>query len=176
VAENTTDAIVAPALWTVAAGATGTFLHRAGDTLDSMVGYRNDRYARFGTAAARLDDAMAWVPARMTALLVAAVRPRRAADIWHTVRADAPGHPSPNAGVAEAAFAAALDVRLGGINHYGGTAEARPVMGDGRPVDAADIAASVTLSRHVTWALAGLLTTAGLVTRVRRRRRRSPSA
>jgi adenosylcobinamide-phosphate synthase len=165
VAENTTDAIVAPALWTVAAGATGTFLHRAGDTLDSMVGYRNDRYARFGTAAARLDDALAWVPARTTAVLVALVRPSRAADVWSTVRSDAAGHPSPNAGVAEAAFAAALDVQLGGINHYGGTEESRPVMGDGRPVDAADITAAVTLSRHVSWALAGLLTTAGLLTR-----------
>jgi adenosylcobinamide-phosphate synthase len=175
VAENTTDAIVAPALWTAVAGPTGTFLHRAADTLDSMVGYRNDRYARFGTAAARLDDALAWVPARATAALVALVRPSRAAEVWHTVRSDAGGHPSPNAGVAEAAFAAALDVRLGGVNHYGGTAEARPVMGDGRPVDGADIAAAVALSRHVTWALAGLLAAAGLVTRPRpriRRRRR----
>ena len=173
VAENTTDAIVAPALWTVAAGATGTFLHRAGDTLDSMVGYRNDRYARFGTAAARLDDALAWVPARMTAALVALVRPSRASEVWRTVRSDASGHPSPNAGVAEAAFAAALDVQLGGVNHYGGTEEARPLMGDGRPVDAADITAAVTLSRQVTWALAGLLTAAGLLTRRPRPRRRT---
>jgi adenosylcobinamide-phosphate synthase len=167
VAENTTDAIVAPALWTVAAGSAGTFLHRAGDTLDSMVGYRNDRYARFGTAAARLDDVLAWVPARATAALVALVRPSRASDVWRTVRSDAGGHPSPNAGVAEAAFAAALDVQLGGVNHYGGTVESRPLMGDGRPVDAADIAAAVTLSRHVTWALAGLLATAALATRRR---------
>jgi len=172
VAENTTDAIVAPALWTVAAGPAGTFLHRAADTLDSMVGYRNDRYARFGTAAARLDDVLAWVPARATAALVALVRPARASEVWHTVRSDAGGHPSPNAGVAEAAFAAALDVRLGGVNHYGGTAESRPTMGDGRPVDAADITAAVALSRHVTWALAGLLATAGLATRPLARRRR----
>jgi adenosylcobinamide-phosphate synthase len=165
VAENTTDAIVAPALWTVAAGSAGTFLHRAADTLDSMVGYRNDRYARFGTAAARLDDVLAWVPARVTAVLVALVRPSLAGDVWRTVRSDAGGHPSPNAGIAEAAFAAALDVRLGGINHYDGTAEARPQMGDGRPVDAADITAAVALSRHVTWALAALLTTAALATR-----------
>jgi adenosylcobinamide-phosphate synthase len=179
VAENTTDAVVAPALWTVAAGSAGTFLHRAGDTLDSMVGYRNDRYARFGAAAARLDDALAGAPARATAALVALVRPSRAADVWRTVRTDAAGHPSPNAGVAEAAFAAALDVRLGGVNHYGGVAEARPAMGDGRPVDAADIAAAVTLSRHVTWALAGLLGAAGLATRPRRwssRRRRERPA
>jgi len=175
VAENTTDAIVAPALWTVVAGAPGAFLHRAGDTLDSMVGYHDDRYERFGTAAARLDDALAWMPARATAGLVALVRPGRAQSIRQTVRADAPGHPSPNAGVAEAAFAAALGVRLGGVNRYGDVIEARPVMGSGRPVTADDIGAAVGLSRHVSWALAGLLATSGLaltsLPRLRRRRR-----
>jgi adenosylcobinamide-phosphate synthase len=172
VAENTTDAIVAPALWTVAAGAAGSFLHRAGDTLDSMVGYRTERYARFGAAAARLDDALAWVPARATVGLVALVRPGRAGEVWRTVRSDAGGHPSPNAGLAEAAFAAALDVQLGGLNHYGGTADARPTMGNGHPPRPDDITAAVTLSRHVTWALAGILTTVGLAARPRRRRRR----
>jgi adenosylcobinamide-phosphate synthase len=172
VAENTTDAIVAPALWTVAAGSTGAFLHRAGDTLDSMVGYRDDRYARFGTAAARLDDALAWAPARTTAGLVALVRPRRASAVWQTVRRDARHHPSPNAGVAEAAFAAALEVQLGGTNRYGDTVEHRPLMGDGRPVEAADIDAAVALSRQVSWALAGILGATGLVATVTRRRRR----
>jgi adenosylcobinamide-phosphate synthase len=171
VAENTTDAIVAPALWTVVAGSTGAFLHRAGDTLDSMVGYRNDRYARFGEAAARLDDALAWAPARATAGLVALVRPRHAAAVWATVRSDAAGHPSPNAGVAEAAFAAALGVQLGGTNRYGDVVDDRPTLGDGRPVEPGDIAAAVTLSRHVSYALAGLLGTAGLVLTRRRRRR-----
>jgi adenosylcobinamide-phosphate synthase len=155
----------------VAAGAAGSFLHRAGDTLDSMVGYRNERYARFGVAAARLDDALAWVPARATVGLVALVRPGRAGEVWRTVRSDAGGHPSPNAGLAEAAFAAALDVQLGGLNHYGGTAEVRPTMGNGHPPRPADVTAAVTLSRHVTWALAGILTAAGLATRPRRRRR-----
>lgn len=163
VAENTTDAVVAPALWTVAAGAPGAFLHRAGDTLDSMVGYHDDRYARFGTAAARLDDALAWVPARATAGLVALVRPRQARAVWRAVREDAPAHPSPNAGVAEAAFAAALGVRLGGTNRYGDVVEERPTLGDGRPVGAADIGAAVALSRQVSWALAGLLGASGAV-------------
>jgi adenosylcobinamide-phosphate synthase len=161
VAENTTDAVVAPALWTVVAGAPGAFLHRAGDTLDSMVGYRDDRYARFGTAAARLDDALAWLPARATAALVALVRPQLAGEVWRTVRADAGGHPSPNAGVAEAAFAAALGLRLGGTNRYGDVVEERPAMGAGRPVEPADIGAAVALSRHLSWALAGVLGTAG---------------
>jgi adenosylcobinamide-phosphate synthase len=158
VAENTTDAVVAPALWTVAAGPVGAFVHRAGDTLDSMVGYRDDRYRRFGTASARLDDALAWVPARATAALVALARPRRAAAVARTVRRDAGRHPSPNAGVAEAAFAAALNLRLGGgENRYGGHTEARPPLGEGRAPGRADVRAAVALSRDVTWVLAGLL-------------------
>ena len=107
VAENTTDAVVAPALWATAAGATGTFAHRAADTVDSMVGYRDERYRRFGAAAARLDDVLAFVPARVTAALVVLCRPGRAPAVRRAVAVDAPAHPSPNAGVAEAAFAAA---------------------------------------------------------------------
>lgn len=162
VAENTTDAIVAPALWAAAAGAPGAFLHRAADTLDSMVGYRNDRYERFGTPAARLDDVLAWLPARATAGLVAAVRPHRAKDVLTTVRRDASAHPSPNAGVAEAAFAAALGLQLGGTNRYGDVVEDRPTLGGGRAPAAPDIAAAVALSRDVTWALAGALASLGL--------------
>ncbi|HET6774350.1 MAG TPA: cobalamin biosynthesis protein, partial [Acidimicrobiales bacterium] len=163
VAENTTDAVVAPALWTVTAGPVGTFVHRAGDTLDSMVGYRDDRYRRFGTASARLDDALAWAPARATAALVALARPRRAAAVARAVRRDAGRHPSPNAGVAEAAFAAALDLRLGGTeNRYGGHTEVRPALGDGRAPARADVRAAVALSRDVTWLLAGLLAGAAL--------------
>jgi adenosylcobinamide-phosphate synthase len=161
VAENTTDAVVAPALWTAAAGATGAFIHRAGDTLDSMVGYRDERYGRFGTASARLDDVLAWGPARATAGLVALARPRRAAAVARTVRSDARHHPSPNAGVAEAAFAAALDLRLGGENRYGDVVEVRPALGRGRDPARADIHAAVALSRDVTWLLAGLLAAAG---------------
>ena len=162
VAENTTDAIVAPALWTAAAGSVGAFVHRAGDTLDSMVGYRNRRYRRFGTAAARLDDALAWVPARATAGLVALARPRRAATVARVVRADARHHPSPNAGVAEAAFAAALGLRLGGgENRYGDVVDARPSLGDGRAPGPADVQAAVALSRDVTYLLAGLLAASG---------------
>jgi len=158
VAENTTDAVVAPALWTVAAGPVGAFVHRAGDTLDSMVGYRDDRYRRFGTASARLDDVLAWVPARATAALVALARPGRVAAVARTVRRDAGRHPSPNAGVAEAAFAAALDLRLGGgENRYGGHTEVRPPLGEGRSPDRSDVRAAVALSRDVTWLLAGML-------------------
>lgn len=149
VAENTVDAIVAPVLWGTVGGA---LAHRAIDTMDSMVGYRNERYERFGWASARLDDLAAWIPARVTAALVAAVRPTRAGDVWRVVRDDAPGHPSPNAGVAEAAFAGALDLRLGGSTRYPHGVEHRPTLGDGQPPVAADIVRAVALSRHVTYA------------------------
>jgi adenosylcobinamide-phosphate synthase len=161
VAENTTDAIVAPALWTAAAGSVGAFVYRAGDTLDSMVGYRDDRYRRFGLASARIDDALAWLPARATAALVALARPGRAPAVARAVWRDASRHPSPNAGVSEAAFAAALGLRLGGANRYGDIVENRPVLGSGRPPGPRDITAAVDLSRDVTWLLVGLLALAG---------------
>jgi adenosylcobinamide-phosphate synthase len=157
VAENSADAIVASALWAAAAGAPGVLVHRAANTLDAMVGYRNERYGRFGWAAARADDVLAWPAARITALLVALVRPARALDVWRTVRRDAPDHPSPNAGVAEAAFAAALGLRLGGTNRYGDQVEVRPNLGDGRPPEPKDIARAVRLSRDATVALAVML-------------------
>ncbi|MET0727841.1 MAG: adenosylcobinamide-phosphate synthase CbiB [Acidimicrobiales bacterium] len=170
VAENTVDAVVAPGLWAAVAGAPGALAHRAVNTMDAMVGHRDERYARYGWAAARLDDAAAWVPARTTAVLVAACRPRAAGTVWRTVRRDAPGHPSPNSGVAEAAFAAALGLRLGGESRYGERVERRPSLGDGRAAETADIARAVHLSHDVGLALvAGLLATA-VPGRLRRRR------
>jgi adenosylcobinamide-phosphate synthase len=157
VAENTVDAVVAPALWAVAAGGAGALAYRAANTLDAMFGHRSARYARYGWASARLDDVASWIPARLTAGLVAAVRPAQAGDVWSVVRRDASSHPSPNAGVAEAAFAAALGLRLGGTNRYGDRVELRPPLGDGRPAEPADIARATRLSRHVTLALGALL-------------------
>ena len=104
----------------------GAGFYRAVNTLDAMVGHRNERYGRFGWAAARLDDAANWVPARLTGLLVAAVRPAAAGEILDAV-VHPPAHPCPNAGVAEAAFAAALGLRLGGDTVYAGRVDpARP--------------------------------------------------
>ena len=161
VAENTVDAVVAPALWAATAGAPGALAHRAVNTLDALVGRRCRRYGRYGWASARLDDAAGFVPARLTAGLVALVRPRAAPAVWQAVSHDAPVHPSPNAGVAEAAFAGALGLRLGGANRYGPRVELRPALGSGRPPEAADIARATRLSRDVTLALAGLLAVAG---------------
>lgn len=159
VAENTVDAIVAPALFGAAAGATGALAYRAVNTLDSMVGYRSARYGRFGWASARLDDLANYAPARVTAALVAAVQPASAKEVWRAVREDAPAHPSPNAGVSEAAFGAALGLRLGGTNTYDGKSEHRALAGalDGRPPEARDIARAVSLSRQVAILLAATM-------------------
>jgi adenosylcobinamide-phosphate synthase len=168
VAENTVDGIVAPALFTALGGARGALVYRGINTLDSMVGYRDTRYERFGWASARVDDVANFVPARVTAALVAVVRPSAVREICDAVRRDAPSHPSPNAGVAEAAFAAALGLRLGGTSSYGGKLENRPLLGpvDGRVPEARDIAAATRCSQHVTMALFGVLAAAAQLRRV----------
>lgn len=163
VAENSVDALVAPALWGALAGAPGALGYRAANTMDAAVGHRSPRYLRYGWASARLDDAANLLPARVTAMLVAAVRPSSVRAVLRAVRQDAPAHPSPNAGVAEAAFAAALGLRLGGTNRYGDRVESRPPLGSGRPPGACDIARSVRLSRDVALALVAALALGGIV-------------
>src|SRR5215211_6932511 len=160
VAENTSDAAVAPLVWGALAGLPGLLGYRAVNTLDAMVGHRSPRYARFGWAAARTDDVANWLPARLAALLTAAIAPSVAGSAiaaWRAWRQDARQHPSPNAGVVEAAFAGALGVRLGGTNSYQGRAEERGVLGDGRPVVVGDIARAVRLSRRVSAAALALV-------------------
>jgi adenosylcobinamide-phosphate synthase len=170
VAENTVDAVVAPAWWAALGGAPGVLGYRAVNTMDAMVGHRSDRYLRYGWASARLDDVAAFAPARLTAVLVAVVRPRAAPAIWRAVRSQAPLHPSPNAGVAEAAFAAALNLRLGGVSRYSGKIDHRPALGMGRGAEPGDIGRAVTLSRDVTWALALGLGAVGIAMMGRRDR------
>jgi adenosylcobinamide-phosphate synthase len=150
VAENTCDAVVAPLVWGAACGLPGLLGYRAVNTLDAMVGHRSPRYERFGWAAARLDDVANLLPARLTALLAVALAPAvggspRAA--LRAVRRDGAGHPSPNAGRCEAAFAGALGVRLGGTNVYQGREQQRGLLGDGDPPAAADIGRAIRLSR-----------------------------
>ncbi|MBG0832735.1 cobalamin biosynthesis protein [Planomonospora sp. ID67723] len=159
IAENTSDAVVAPLLWGAVAGVPGLLAYRAVNTLDAMIGHRNARYARFGWAAARLDDVANAVPAQITGLLTVLAAPlaggssRRAAAV---LRRDGHRHPSPNAGRCEAAFAGALDVTLGGTNVYGSRVEHRPEMGDGPKPSVRDIRRSVRLARAVGFAAAGL--------------------
>jgi adenosylcobinamide-phosphate synthase len=172
VAENTVDAVVAPLLWAAVGGAPAVAVHRAVNTLDAMVGYRTERYRRFGWASARLDDAANWLPARCTAAAVVLVRPGRTAAVVRAVRRDAPAHPSPNAGVAEAAFAGALGCRLGGPTCYGGRLEQRPALGDGPPPGRGDVDRAVALSRQVGAVVAGLTVAVGWLGRGPARRMR----
>jgi adenosylcobinamide-phosphate synthase len=117
-----------------------------------MIGNRSPRYARFGWAAARFDDAANFVAARVTALLVTVCAPLvggSPAGVLRAWRRDAARHPSPNAGVVEAAFAGALGVRLGGPTQYAHELEIRPTLGDGRAPEVTDLARAVRLSRIV---------------------------
>ena len=173
VAENTADAVVNALVWGALAGVPGLLAFRAVNTLDAMVGHRSPRYLRFGWASARLDDVAGWPGARLTALLtVAAAGPGPRADALRVWRRDASAHPSPNAGQAEAAFAGALGVRLGGTLRYGsagadgrgGRVEHRPVLGgEARPVEVADIERACVLSRRVGLLAAGTAVLAALV-------------
>ncbi|MBM3683267.1 MAG: cobalamin biosynthesis protein CobD [Actinobacteria bacterium] len=171
VAENAVDAFAAPVFWALVGGRAAATAHRAVNTLDAMVGHRSARYERFGWASARLDDVAAWVPARLVVLGVVVLRPRRAGAILRAVRTQAPAHPSPNAGVAEAAFAAALGVRLGGELRYGDRVEVRPTLGEGDPPTAADVARAVRLLDELVLLTALCSAGAASVAAGRRRRR-----
>ncbi|MDQ1744794.1 MAG: adenosylcobinamide-phosphate synthase [Pseudonocardiales bacterium] len=161
VAENTSDSVTGPLFWGAVAGLPGLLGYRAINTLDAMVGHRSARYARFGTAAARLDDLANLVPSRLTAALTVALAgrvggsPARAYRAW---RSDAAAHPSPNAGQCEAAVAGALGVSLGGPTSYRSHTEHRPILGGGRSPQPDDIVRATTLSHLVQYAtLAALL-------------------
>jgi adenosylcobinamide-phosphate synthase len=159
IAENTSDAVVAPLVWGAVAGVPGLLAYRAINTLDAMVGYRSPRYRRFGWAAARLDDVANLLPSRAAAGLTTLCAPLMggsALGAWQAWRRDATAHPSPNAGQVEAAFAGALEVRLGGRTVYPHGMEQRPVLGHGRSPDAGDLIRGVELSRVVGLAAAVL--------------------
>jgi adenosylcobinamide-phosphate synthase len=171
VAENTSDAVVAPLFWGALAGLPGLLAYRAANTLDAMVGHRNARYARFGTPAARLDDVLNLLPARLTGLLTIAAAPvagGTAAETLRVWRRDRNDHPSPNAGQCEAAMAGALGVRLGGRNVYFGRSEVRPLLGDGPRPRATDLRRAARISGTVG-ALALGLAVAAAASRAGRR-------
>ncbi len=164
-AENFSDAVVAPALWLAIAGLPSGALYKAINTADSMIGHRTPRYAAFGWAAARLDDLVNLPASRLSALLLIAAaalqRKASAAAAWRAVRRDAPRHRSPNAGYPEAAMAGALGLSLAGPRIYGGTSVDDALMGDGRrEAGAADIRDALSLYRYadaiLIAALAGL--------------------
>lgn len=156
VAENTVDGVTAPLFYALAGGAPLALLYKAVNTMDSMLGYKNERFLYFGRAAARLDDLANWLPARLTVpvmLLAAYLLRMDVKAAFASVRRDGRKHPSPNSGLAEALAAGALGVTLGGENSYGGRVSKRPrLFEEGRPAEAADIAAAARLMR-VTSAL-----------------------
>jgi adenosylcobinamide-phosphate synthase len=143
VLENGHDAVFGALFWFVLLGAPGALLFRLANTLDAMWGYRTSRYERFGWAAARMDDALGYLPARLTALTYAALG--RFACAMRCWRTQARAWDSPNAGPVMAAGAGALCVRLGGAAPYHGRWEERPVLGEGDPPDAGTIVRALRL-------------------------------
>ncbi len=166
-AENLVDAIVAPALFGCLGGAPLAMAFRAVNTLDSMVGYKNDRYLYFGWASARLDDVLNYIPARLTApILWAAVwlNGGDAGRAWRTMRRDARKHPSPNSGIPEAMIAGALGVQLGGQNSYGGVVSVRNPMGDATlSLEPTDIVRTASVVNVAVLILLGMAASCGLI-------------
>jgi adenosylcobinamide-phosphate synthase len=161
-AENFSDAVVAPVFWLLVAGLPGIALYKAINTADSMIGHRTPRHADFGWAAARLDDLVNLPASRLAALLLIAAAVLRkgasARGAWRTVRRDAARHRSPNAGYPEAAMAGALDLSLAGPRVYGGVRAEDAFMGDGRrDLDAQDIWRALALYRGADALLVALV-------------------
>jgi adenosylcobinamide-phosphate synthase len=170
VAENTADAVVSPLLWGAVAGIPGLLGFRAANTLDAMVGHHSPRYENFGWASARLDDVLNYLPARISVGLIGMCAPavggRSSAAISAALR-DGPGHPSPNAGPVEAAFAGALGRTLGGVNVYRGRTEDRGTLGSGPGPRLPDISRVTKLSALVSGAAAALAAGTAVVGRRR---------
>lgn len=162
VAENIVDAVVSPLFFALLGGAPLAMAYRAVNTLDSMVGYKNDKYIDLGWASARLDDIANYIPARLTALMLVPAAwclKLDAAGAWRAVRRDASSHPSPNSGYPEAAVAGALGIRLGGENWYHGVKSFRSYMGDKtREMESEDIPRTSRLMFLVSGAFVVLAT------------------
>lgn len=156
-AENSSDGVIAPLFWGAVAGLPGIAAYKAVNTLDSMIGHRNERYQYFGKVAARLDDALNLVPARLTAALFAVASGRHLGSAFRVTCRDAPQHRSPNAGWPEGAMAAALDIRLSGPRIYGTRiADELWLNGDAPDPQPQDVQRSLRIYRRamLLWTLA----------------------
>ncbi|MFP5506989.1 MAG: adenosylcobinamide-phosphate synthase CbiB [Gammaproteobacteria bacterium] len=159
VLENGNDGVFGALFWFAIGGAPGAVLYRMANTLDAIWGYRNERYLHFGWAAARLDDLLNFIPARLTAITYAVLgKTRQALRCWRT---QASAWDSPNAGPVMAAGAGALGLTLGGPARYQGEWHQRPVLGVGRAPDVADIERALGLVRQGVWLWLGVLVVAG---------------
>lgn len=161
-AENFSDGVIAPLFWGILAGLPGMVAYKAINTLDSMVGHKNARYAAFGWASARTDDVVNYLPARLSGLLLCLAgayrQPQLLRPALAVMRRDAPRHRSPNAGWPEAAMAAILGVRLAGPRVYGGTTVEDAWMGQGRAeVTPADIRTGITVTWRAWWLMVAAL-------------------
>uniref|UniRef100_B0SYC1 Cobalamin biosynthesis protein CobD n=1 Tax=Caulobacter sp. (strain K31) TaxID=366602 RepID=B0SYC1_CAUSK len=143
-AESFNDGVVAPAFWLLAGGLPGLFAYKSVNTADSLIGHKEPRWRMFGWAAARTDDLMNLIPARLAGALIALA----GGGGWRIMRRDARRHASPNAGWPEAAMAGALNVRLGGDARYDGVLTAKPSFGDGPRPTAADLRRGLLLYRR----------------------------
>ena len=166
-AENFSDAVVAPIMWMAIAGLPGAALYKAINTADSMIGHRTRRYEAFGWAAARLDDLVNLPASRLSALLLIAAaglsKDASATGAWRALRRDAARHRSPNAGYPEAAMAGALGLSLAGARVYGGVRVEDATMGDGRrDANAADIVRALALYWRADAILLALLAVAAV--------------
>lgn len=160
--ENGNDAVFGTLFWFLVAGGAGAVLFRLANTLDAMWGYRNERFNLFGRAAARIDDALNYVPARLTALSYVLLAGAGRARAWQCWRTQAPAWSSPNAGPVMASGAGALGVSLGGAAVYDGQLEQRPPLGSGPSATAADIVRAWRLVLHTTLLWLGLACAAAL--------------
>jgi adenosylcobinamide-phosphate synthase len=147
-AENLNDGVVAPLFWFALGGVPGMVAYKMANTLDSMIGYRTERYAEFGRVAARMDDVAGWIPARLTALLMIVVVGRPG--LWRFVMRFGCAHSSPNSGWPEAALAGILDCRFGGMHDYFGRRVEKPYIGiHQRPLYTRDMERAVGVNRRV---------------------------
>lgn len=154
IAENMVDAIISPLFFAAIGGAPLAMAYRAANTLDSMVGYKDDRYLHLGWASARFDDLVNYIPARLCALFIVAAcffGGLKWREAWHIIKRDARKHPSPNSGFAEAGVAGALGIQLGGLNTYRGVPSHRALLGDpSRHLVASDIQRTISVMHLVS--------------------------
>lgn len=147
ISENTVDGVISPLFYFFLGGLPLAVAYRAANTMDSMIGYKNDKYLYFGRVAARADDVWNYIPARIAGLMFVAAAFLLGLDwrgAWRILRRDAAKHPSPNGGWTESTVAGALGIRLGGLNYYFGKPSFRTYMGE--PIHELE-------ARHITWAI-----------------------